>query len=112
MRRPMAVLAVLACFAVASTARAEGFDNLLYGLNSLLTFPADPVMETVNPPEEFESFALHQVTQPMAGLVTGFGLGFYRATMGLFDVVLSPFWVFPILSPEPRYAIIPGVESE
>ena len=38
---------------LAAPASAEGFNNLLAGLNGLITFPADPVMSTIDPPEEF-----------------------------------------------------------
>ena len=56
------------------------------------------------------------VGSPVTPHVVGFGQGtlmmVYRATMGVLDIVLSPFWVFPTLSPEARYDFFNNYEVE
>ena len=37
------------------------------------------------------------------GIFTGPTLAIYRFTMGVTDIALSPFWVFPVMSPEARW---------
>jgi hypothetical protein len=82
------------------------------GFNSLITFPADPIMDTVKPREEFDKLPLGVVTRYFAGLGTGVLLSMYRAGMGAFDVIFAPLTPMKELSPEPRWIIFPGVEPE
>ena len=110
MRRP-AVLA--ACLLVLGPgASAEGVNNLLAGVNGLATFAADPVMGVVEPPEDFQDLPGAQVTGRIAGLGAGTVMCAYRGTMAMLDIVFFPFWVFPTLSPEPRWELIKDVEYE
>ena len=69
-------------------------------------------MAAVDPPEEFEDMWGAPVTSHTLGFFQGTFLMVYRATMGLVDIAFAPFWVFPTLSPEARYEIIPGYEIE
>jgi hypothetical protein len=87
-------------------------NRFLVGLNSLITFPADPVMDTVKPRDEFNKLPLAAGTKYIAGLGTGVLLGAYRAGMGVFDVLMAPLTPMKELSPEPRWMIFPGVEPE
>lgn len=104
--------AALAALAGAQPARAEGINNFLAGVNGLLTFPADPIVSVISPPEAFEELPAHQVTGRVVGLFQGTILGAYRAMMGVVDIAFTPVWVFPTLSPEARFEIIPGYEVE
>jgi hypothetical protein len=36
----------------------------------------------------------------------------FRVTGAVYDVGVAVFWVFPVLSPEPRWELIPGAEYE
>ena len=95
-----------------STARAVG-NRYLVGLNSLITFPADPVMDTVKPREEFDELPLAAGTKYVAGFVTGIMLSMYRASMGAFDVIFAPAHADEdALSPEPRWMIFPGAHHD
>ncbi len=105
-------LALLVALAAAPSARAEGIQNLVTGLNGILTFPADPVMQVYLPPEKLEDMPLYSVTGRIAGLFAGTLQGAHRALAGVYDVVLSPFVIFPVLSPQPRYELVPGIEYE
>lgn len=87
-------------------------NRFLVGINSLVTFPADPVMDTVKPREEFNKLPLAAGTKYIAGFGQGLLLGAYRAGMGVFDVVMAPLTPMKELSPEPRWMIFPGVQPE
>jgi hypothetical protein len=87
-------------------------NRYLVGLNSLITFPADPVMDTVKPREEFDELPLAAGTKYFAGLGTGIMLSMYRAGMGVFDVLWAPITPMKMMSPEPRWMIFPGVEHD
>lgn len=82
----------------------------LVALNSLVTFPADPVMGAVQPMEEFNELPLAAGTKYPVGFVQGTMLSLYRASMGTFDVIFAPLTPMKLLSPEPRYMIFPDVE--
>jgi ABC-type uncharacterized transport system permease subunit len=112
MRRTVTVLALLATLSVAGPARAGGLYNLLIGLNGMLTFPADPVMQVVHPPEALEDMPLFPVTGRICGLVIGTIQGAYRVFAGATDVVTSPLIVVGSVSPQPRYELLPGFEYE
>ena len=87
-------------------------NRFLMGVNSLATWPADPVMGTVSPREEFDELPAAGVSKRVVGLCQGSLLGAYRVGMGALDVAFSPLTPFVMLSPEPRYLIFPGVEHE
>jgi hypothetical protein len=87
-------------------------NRFLVGVNSLVTFPADPIMDTVKPRDEFKKLPLSAATKYVAGFGTGVLLGTYRAGMGMFDVLMAPLTPMKELSPEPRWMIFPGVEPE
>jgi hypothetical protein len=113
MRNLVAAAAALLVLSAGTSASAEGVNNLLAGINGLATFPADPVMSFVKPPEELEEiFGDTPIVLSLAGFCQGTVLMGYRLAMGVFDIALFPFWVFPTLSPEARYEIIPGYEVE
>jgi hypothetical protein len=112
MRELVAAAAALFVLTAGSSANAGGVNNLLAGFNGLLTFPADPVMATVDPLEDFDDFWGAPVTPHALGFFQGTFLMLYRATMGALDIAFFPFWVFPTLSPEGRYEVIPGYEIE
>ena len=103
-----ATLLLLVTFSGPAT--AEGLNNLYAGANGLMTFLADPVLGVVEPPEAFRELPGAVVTAPFLGLFSGVTMCAYRATMGALDVVFTPFWVFPTLSPEPRWEIIKDVD--
>jgi hypothetical protein len=104
------VLATLVCGA--GTARATGLNNFLAGINGLITAPAEPIMQAVQPPETLRELPGGAVVSHPVGLVSGTLMCVYQAMMGALDVALTPFWVMPTLSPEPRWQIVPGVEYE
>jgi len=88
-------------------------NRYMVGLNSLITFPADPVMDTVKPREEFDELPLADYgPKYIAGLGTGVMLSIYRASTGLFDVLWAPITPMKMLSPEPRYSVLPGEHPE
>ena len=112
MRRLAAAAATLFVLTIGASANAEGVNNLLAGINGLVTFPVDPVNSSIYPPDEFDDLWGAPVTPHMAGFFQGTLLMLYRATMGALDIAFFPFWVFPTLSPEARFEIIPGYEIE
>jgi hypothetical protein len=87
-------------------------NRFLMGVNSVLTFPADPVMGTIEPVEEFAALPAGRVTRYVAGFGQGILLGAYRAVAGALDIVFAPLTPFAMLSPEPRYMLFEGVEHE
>ena len=98
--------------APAAPAQAEGMNNLLAGMNGLITFPADFAMGPVDPPKVATELPGAVVTGPIIGLFSGILLGVYRASMAVVDIAFSPFVVFPTLSPQPRYEIVKDVEYD
>ena len=85
--------------------------HFLTGLNSVVTAPADPVMSTVDPPEEYETLPAPEFSGRFIGFFQGTIMLAYRTGMGALDMVLAPIPIV-ILSPEPRYQAIPGFEWE
>lgn len=122
MRRLVVAAAILFVLTTAASANDESaseplelppaVNNLLAGLNGLATFPADPVMSAVHPPESLDELWGAPVTPHIVGFFQGTLLMVLRATMGAADIAFFPFWVFPTMSPEARYNIIPGYEIE
>ncbi len=105
-----AVVLSIVTLTTATPARADGINNFLAGVQGLLQFPADPVMEVVYPSDEFEDLPAFPVTGRVLGVFTGTLLGVYRAGTGAGDVVTPPLWILPTMSPEARWEWIPGVE--
>jgi hypothetical protein len=79
----------------------------LTGMNGILTWPADPVMAAVKPPEALEEAGYAQ--RPL-GFGSGILLMLYRSFTGAVDLLLAPIPGFPVVSPVPRYKLIPGFE--
>ena len=103
MRRLAVGLAL--CFSVlwAAPAEADGWNSFRAGIQGIIQSPADPVIHTFNPPEDFiDELPAGRVTAHILGIFSGTALGVYRIGMGATDIVLSPFWVFPTMSPEAR----------
>ncbi len=94
----------------AAGARAD-VNSLLAGLNGLLTFPADPVMDAIEPSPQIQGLP-GKYTEHVVGFGGGICFGIYRAWMGSLDVALSPLWIFPTLSPEPHWNLFPFYEIE
>lgn len=110
-----AIVAAAALWIVASTpgsARSAGLDGFLNGVNGLVTWPADPICDAIIPPEDFQDFPGNEVFGYPLGLLFGTGLAGYRVTTGLIDILLTPLWVVPELSPAPRFDVIPFYELE
>jgi hypothetical protein len=110
-----AIVAAAALWLMGATpgaAHGAGLDGLLTGVNGLLTFPADPICDAISPPEDFEEFPGKAVLGYPLGFAYGTGLAAYRVTTGLIDILLTPLWVVPELSPPPRFDVIPGYELE
>ncbi|MFQ5514707.1 MAG: hypothetical protein ACE5FG_09730 [Myxococcota bacterium] len=103
---------LLLTLSLAAPAQARGLNNLYAGINGILTFPADPFVMVVTPPEAYEELPWHPVTGRLLAVPAGTLLSAYRLVMGTFDIAFTPFWVFPTMSPEARWAIIPDVEYE
>jgi hypothetical protein len=84
---------------------SERGNNFKGGLNGFLTWPADPVMATTEAKELFEGWwpPFNYVTAFFAGTLQGL----YRLGMGTVDMVFTPFPYMPMLSPVPRYKIVP-----
>ena len=83
-------------------------NRALAGLNGFITWPADPVMMVIHVSEAFEDAPLAPVTGRFLGLGGGLLLGVYRLTMGVLDIAFQPLPFMPMLSPVPRYKVIPG----
>ncbi len=101
MRRLAVGLALCVTVLWAAPAEANGWNNFKAGLQGIIQFPADPVIHIYSPPEDFidELPAFARIL----GVFSGTALGVYRIAMGATDIVLSPFWVFPTMSPEARW---------
>ncbi|HEX5064890.1 MAG TPA: hypothetical protein VFY49_02135 [Myxococcota bacterium] len=101
----------------AENAWIEYFKNVgnryMVGFNSLITFPADPVMDTVKPREEFNGLpGAKYGPKYVAGFGTGVMLSMYRAATGAYDVLWAPVTPMKVLSPEPRYMLLPATHPE
>ena len=111
MRRSVTCAVLLLILALPASGFAQGWNNLKAGTNGILTAPLDPILMVITPPDDFEEMRAHQVTGRILALPTGVAMGAYRLLMGAFDVVFTPAWVFPTLSPSPRVELIPGIET-
>ena len=84
-------------------------ERVLTGANGLVTSPADPPMATVDPPSALEKAGA--LRRPL-GFASGILLMGYRAFMGVVDFSLALVPEMPVVSPVPRYKLIPGFEHE
>jgi hypothetical protein len=110
--RLVAAALALALTYPALPARADGFNSLFAGINGLLTFPADPIVDVIEVSEDLQDLPLREVTGRVIGVFLGSGVGLYRATFAAADVLLFPLWVVPTLSPEAKFEIIPFYEVD
>lgn len=112
MRRLAICLTLGVAMLWAAPAQANGWNNFRAGLQGIIQFPADPAIHIVTPPEDFiDELPAGQVTGRILGIFSGTALGVYRVAMGATDIVLSPLWIFPTMSPEARWDWF-GVEYE
>ena len=122
MRRLVTALAVLPLLLIASAGFAEDEDDepsvfveylrnagntFVAGFNGILTFPADPVAFTIEGDEVFSQLPAPSVTGRIVGFPAGLLQGLYRAVMGTCDVALAVVPGVPMLSPVPRYKLLP-----
>jgi hypothetical protein len=122
MRRLVTALAVLPLLVIASAGLADDEEDepgvfveylrttgtdFVGGLNGILTFPADPVAFTMEGDEVFSSLPAPAVTGRLVGFPAGLLQGVYRVTMGTCDMALAVFPAVPMLSPVPRYKLLP-----
>lgn len=105
------LLCGLAAWLPAAAARADGVNNFLAGVNGLLTFPADPVMDAIHPPKQIQGLP-GRYTEHLVGFASGLGFGVYRAWMGYVDIALSPLWFLPTLSPQAHWDLLPFYEIQ
>jgi len=84
-------------------------ERFLTGLNGLLTAPADPPMAAVEPPKALDKAGY--VRRPL-GFASGILLMGYRTLTGAVDFGLALVPKMPVVSPVPRYQVIPGFEHE
>jgi hypothetical protein len=108
-----ALCASVLVFALAAPATAHAHPNggmrgFMHGLNGVLTAVADPFAGFADPPSHYDALPLHQVTGRVFGFVEGVGLGVYRATMGVVDMVAAPLFVVPQIGPKARFEIFVG----
>lgn len=84
---------------------SERGNNFKGGLNGLITWPADPVMRTVEGREMFPDWwtPFNFITAFFAGTFEGV----YRLFMGSLDVAFTPVPKMPMLSPVQRYEVVP-----
>ena len=87
-------------------------NRYLIALNSVITFPADPVMSAIQPDEEFDELPLAVVTKWPVGFFQGSMLMIYRAYTGVLDLTFAPITPVMMLSPEPRYLLFPDAEHD
>ena len=85
--------------------------RFLTGLNGIVTAPADPVGAALAPPKAFD-----KASPPFLRRTLGFGSGFllmlYRTFQGCVDVAFAVVPGLPVVSPVPRYKVIPGFTHE
>jgi hypothetical protein len=111
--RVVACSASLLALGLPGAAPADGLQNLKAGTTSVIEAPADVVWHVISPPDDFvEELPAGQVTGRMVGVFSGPLLAIYRLGMGVTDLLFAPIWVFPVMSPEPRWELFEGVEYQ
>ena len=90
----------------------QPLNNLAAGINGVLMGIVDPVMYVIIPSEEFEDLPNAAVTGRLLGVPCGIVIGFARVLLGVSDLLVAPFYIFPTMSPAPRWEIIKGVEYD
>lgn len=111
-------VSLLLGLAAALPARAGAVEiakNFAYGINGIVTAPADPVIQVVIPPEKLEDMPLFPVTGRILGLFGGTLQMIHRLAAGVYDIPFAPLAGAvepPLFSPPPRWALLPGVETE
>lgn len=88
---------------------ASVVERTLTGLNGLITAPADPPMAAIDPPKALDEAGTAR--HPL-GFASGILLMGYRTLTGAVDFGLALLPKLPVLSPVPRYHVIPGFEHE
>lgn len=89
----------------------RAMNKLAAGLNNMITAPADPVMFAIEGNEVFEDFWYPQVTGRMAGFLVGCFQMPYRLITGAFDFVTFPITPMIMVSPAPRFHLIPNLHD-
>jgi hypothetical protein len=85
-------------------------NTFLAGVNGVITWPADPVMLTIQPTDAMRTLPGGVVTGHVVGFFAGTLQGLFRVFGGTLDIALCPLTFFPMFSIEPRYKLIPGWE--
>lgn len=81
-------------------------NKFVAGLNSAVTWPADPVMFSIEGDEVFSDFWQPQVTGRIVGAFAGLLQAPYRLVTGLLDMVTAPLApVMYMTNPVPRFKI-------
>ena len=89
----------------------QPLNNLGAGINGVLNGLADPIMYVIIPSEEFEDMPNAAVTGRLLGVPCGIVIGAARILLGVSDLLVAPFYIFPTMSPAPRWETIEGVAS-
>jgi hypothetical protein len=79
--------------------------SALTGLNGIVTAPADPVAAAITPPKALDKAGYARF--PL-GFCSGFLQMLYRTFQGSVDLGLAIVPGIPVVSPVPRYKLIPG----
>lgn len=83
-------------------------NKLAAGVNSMITWPADPVMFAMEGDEVFEELPKPQVTGRIIGAIAGLLQAPWRLASGAFDALTSPLaTVMYMVTPVPRFKLIP-----
>jgi len=85
-------------------------NTFLAGVNGVITWPADPVMLTLEPTDAMRGMPGGAATGHVVGFFAGTLQGVFRLFTGSLDIALCPLTFFPMFSIEPRYKLIPGWE--
>lgn len=112
MRRLASCLTLVVALCAPGAARAQGFNNFLAGLNGLVTAPAEPVMQVIDPPETLRELPGAPYTSHPLGIASGSLMMVYQLMMGALDIAFTPLWVMPTLSPEARWQMFPDLEYD
>ena len=88
-------------------------NKLAAGFNNVLTWPADPVMFSIEGDDVFSEFWQPQVTGRIVGAFAGLLQAPWRLCSGMFDLISSPLApVMYMVSPVPRFKLIPHYHDD